>query len=152
MVNKNLFTKKILIIFLSILFLDVLTKQIIKSFQINTTTGIVDITYTTNQGSLFSLFSNVEWINLFFILASIFALIALYFIWQSEKINSIPLIFIFTGVLGNLIDRLLYSEVIDWINFHFWPVFNIADSVIVMGVVWILINIFLESKTNNSKN
>ncbi len=133
------------------MFLDVLTKQIVKSFNISTNTGIVDITYTTNQGSLFSLFSNVEWINLFFILVSIFALIAIYFIWKSEKTNSTPLILIFTGVFGNLIDRLLYFEVIDWINLNFWPVFNIADSVIVIGVFWILTNIFLESKNSSSK-
>jgi signal peptidase II len=50
-----------------------------------------------------------------------------------------PAALVFAGALGNLIDRLLYSGVIDFISVGVWPVFNVADSVISIAVVWLLI-------------
>jgi len=39
------------------------------------------------------------------------------------------------GIVGNLLDRLFRGFVVDWINLHFWPVFNLADSFIVLGII-----------------
>ena len=48
---------------------------------------------------------------------------------------------VFGGVLGNLIDRLRYGYVIDFLDFRIWPVFNIADSAITIGAVLIIIDL-----------
>jgi len=56
------------------------------------------------------------------------------------------LILIFSGAVGNLIDRILYKEVIDFIDFFYkgshWPAFNIADSCITIGVSFMIYDLF----------
>jgi signal peptidase II len=47
------------------------------------------------------------------------------------------------GTVGNGFDRLVNGTVTDFINFHFWPVFNVADSAITIGVVLMLAGYFL---------
>jgi signal peptidase II len=60
------------------------------------------------------------------------------------------------GALGNLVDRLKYRYVIDFIDVRFWPVFNIADIVINVGVGMLIVEMFWEShdeiKENESEN
>jgi len=48
--------------------------------------------------------------------------------------------FIIFGALGNLVDRFFYGQVVDYINLGFWPVFNIADVMIVIGAIIIILN------------
>jgi len=136
MVNRKFF----FIIFFSVFFVDRIIKELVRIFSVSTSNGIVDITYTTNVGSLFSLFSSVSYINIVFIIVSILALAALLFVVFKEdnKRLAIPLGLLAGGVLGNLFDRIVYGSVIDWINFHFWPVFNIADAALVVGVFYAL--------------
>ena len=52
------------------------------------------------------------------------------------------------GAIGNLLDRLLYGAVIDFIDFHFWPAFNVADSAITIAVVLLLWREFRPNKRN----
>ena len=54
--------------------------------------------------------------------------------------------FVFGGAIGNLIDRLLYGHVIDFIDVHFWPIFNVADIAISIGIGILLICIILEAR------
>ena len=56
------------------------------------------------------------------------------------------LTFILLGALANLIDRFLYTQVVDYINLGFWPVFNIADAMIVIGAVIIVLVEIITSK------
>jgi signal peptidase II len=51
---------------------------------------------------------------------------------------------IVTGLLSNLIDRIFRGYVVDFIDFKFWPVFNVADSLITIGVVWLGITILFD--------
>jgi len=51
------------------------------------------------------------------------------------------------GTLGNGYDRIVYGTVTDFINFHFWPVFNVADSAISIGVVLLLAGYVLRKPT-----
>lgn len=133
-------------LFISIVVLDLITKYFVKLKNISTNTGIIDITYRTNTGSFFSLFAGSSYVNIIFIIASFVALIFLYLIWKSEKKNSFPLALIASGITGNLLNRIFYGFVIDWLNFNFWPVFNIADSAIVIGVIWLTITIIFFDK------
>ncbi|QQR54658.1 signal peptidase II [Candidatus Peregrinibacteria bacterium] len=54
-------------------------------------------------------------------------------LWK-HKSHLLPLAFIFAGAIGNLIDRVHYGYVIDFIQVYWWPTFNLADVFIVMGV------------------
>ena len=57
---------------------------------------------------------------------------------------------IVSGIVGNLIDRIFYGSVIDFINFRFWPIFNVADSLIFIGVIYWIIEI-LRDRDNKKK-
>lgn len=58
------------------------------------------------------------------------------------KARFLPLILILSGALSNIIDRLWHGCVIDFIDLKFWPVFNLADSFIVIGAIMIIIGNF----------
>ncbi len=54
-----------------------------------------------------------------------------------RKEQIIPILLIVAGLLGNLIDRAFRGFVIDFVDFKFWPVFNLADSLVCIGVIWL---------------
>lgn len=126
-----------------IVLIDIITKYLVRIYGVQTTGHFVDITFTKNTGALWSLFSNVNYVNIIFILLSIIALIILYKAFEKEKeeLTQLGMVIISAGIIGNLIDRIIYGSVIDWINFHWWPVFNIADSSIVIGVIIVVIQL-----------
>ena len=140
--------KKNTIIFftaLSIVFLDQLTKFLIKTkFQLNESLPIIKnilhFTYVTNTGSAFGLFKGFD---LFFIIFSFTVIAAiLYFmknIKQNEKLMQVSFGLLLGGTIGNLADRILFGHVIDFIDFRIWPVFNIADSAITVSIVLLVI-------------
>ncbi len=87
---------------------------------------------------------------LFFVVISIIAIIAILSIFHQSPANKravrVGLILIFSGAVGNLIDRILYKEVIDFIDFFYkgshWPAFNIADACITIGVSFMIYDLF----------
>ncbi len=103
------------------------------------------ITHIRNPGVAFGLFADgpSEFKTYLFIGFSIIAIVAiLVFFHQTppeNKMVRIGLILIFSGAIGNMIDRVLYHEVIDFLDFFYgsyhWPAFNIADSCITIGVL-----------------
>ena len=140
--------KKNIIIFsiaFSILFLDQLTKFLIKqklqlSQSIPIIKNILHFTYITNTGSAFGLFKGF---NLFFILFSIIVILAIFYFLKKIKNDELMLQFsiglLLGGTAGNLIDRIAYGAVIDFIDFRIWPVFNIADSAVTISVIFLII-------------
>ncbi len=140
---KNRFS---LILFFTISFIACVLDQITKNFFVKilernngniTVLNFLSLTLVKNYGIVFGLF-NEQKINIFLI---IFSLIVIFFIplylFKIEKIDrysQISLALIEGGILGNLIDRIRNGYVVDFINFHFWPVFNFADSFIVVGI------------------
>lgn len=147
MVKKNL----LFIIGLAVLFLDQFTKQLVKALSIQTSGHIVDITFTTNTGSLFSLFAGTQFINIIFIILSFIAIGVIVYLFKEEKLllRRISYVIILSGILGNLIDRIIYGRVIDFINFHFWPIFNVADAALFLGVTMSIITLIREEKNNS---
>ena len=106
--------------------------------------GFFNLTYIRNTGAAFGIFAGShEVFRLPFligvsILAIGFILVMLKRLRESETGLATALAFILGGALGNLIDRIVYGEVIDfldvyWSNYH-WPAFNVADSFITIGV------------------
>lgn len=92
------------------------------------------ITYVRNAGAAFGMLQHQ---TLFFILVSlvVVGLIVSYgrTAARGDVWLSIALGLLLGGALGNLLDRLLYGTVIDFIDFRVWPVFNLADSAITLG-------------------
>ncbi len=109
--------------------------------------GILQISLFRNTNIAFSL----PLPQVVTIILVIIILILLCIVWWKSllKKNSWQLLatsLIILGALSNLIDRLVFGYVIDYINVFFWPVFNLADSMIVIGVI---IYILSEIKINN---
>ncbi len=121
--------------------------------------GWLDLTYTLNPGAAFSLFATMPhgFRSVFFIALSLIAtvvLIALMFRRTTTTSHSIAFALILAGTIGNLIDRVARGLVIDFIYFHHasfsYPVFNIADSAITIGVALILLLSWLEPSSDPS--
>ena len=136
-----------------ILFLDQVTKTLIaQSLEIGQhipiLAGFFDLTHMRNPGAAFSFLAQApEWFRQpFFLVATGVAIVALlFFILYAQKEGTLLVVAaasILGGAIGNLIDRLLYGEVIDFLLFYWrdwaWPAFNVADSCITLGVIGLL--------------
>jgi signal peptidase II len=105
--------------------------------------GVLDLSFTTNTGGAFGLFGGASW--LFFAATLVVSAIIVYASFSlSGKDSAVGLGLVLGGALGNLTDRLLgghglSGKVVDFIHLHHWPVFNLADSAIVVGAVLIVI-------------
>jgi signal peptidase II len=116
--------------------------------------GLFSFTYLRNRGAAFSFLSDASWRLPFFILVSLVAgiviLVAMKKMREDQKMAQIALAMIFSGAFGNLIDRIRIGEVIDFIDVywstHHWPAFNVADSLICVGVVLIAFDMLQEEK------
>lgn len=114
--------------------------------------NVFHFTLVHNTGIAFGFFKNQ---GIVFIVIPIIAIILLvfniYYYRQANEILSRTYIVSFSlilgGAIGNLIDRIRYGYVIDFIDFRIWPVFNIADSAITIGALIIGFKCFQLSKT-----
>lgn len=115
--------------------------------------GLFRLTHVQNRGAAFGLFSESpsEWKVAMLILFSVAALaVVSALLWKNGNAmntTAIALSLVFGGALGNLWDRVVSGQVIDFLDFyigsHHWPAFNIADSAIVVGALLLLSEIFL---------
>lgn len=139
--------------------IDQLTKLAIDSrMRLYDSIPLVDnffhITYVRNKGAAFSFLSHASWRLPFFITVSIVAalviLIAFRKLRDDQKVAHVSLSMIFSGAVGNLIDRVRLGEVIDFLDVHWyrhhWPAFNVADSLICVGVFLLAIDMVMEEK------
>ncbi|MBF2088729.1 MAG: lipoprotein signal peptidase [Synechococcales cyanobacterium K44_A2020_017] len=107
--------------------------------------GVFHFTFVTNTGAAFSLFSdNGTWLRWLSLLVSL-GLMA--FAWLGPRLNRLEQVgygFILGGALGNGIDRFATGEVVDFLDFRLirFPVFNVADICINIGILCILIAAF----------
>ncbi len=126
---------------LVVLIIDQVLKGIIST--LSETYVIIDkvfsIKYITNTGAAFSLFEN----NIFLlILVSLFILVLVYnvsFSFKSDKLTNLTFGLLYGGILGNLIDRVFYGFVRDFIKIGNFPIFNIADIAIVVGIILLVL-------------
>ncbi|VAX31969.1 Lipoprotein signal peptidase [hydrothermal vent metagenome] len=121
-------------------------------YSIKVIDGFFNLTHVRNPGVAFGLFADQdsEYKVLVFILIStvaIFAILLIYYQTPDEKkVVRTGLIMIFSGAIGNLIDRIAYAEVVDFVdifygNYH-WPAFNFADACITIGVTFMILDLF----------
>jgi signal peptidase II len=145
------------LITLPILGLDQLTKGYVASnIRLYSSYPIIpnwlDVTYTLNPGAAFSFFSTMPALDrqIFFLALSCIATVVLLVLIAraSTSLSScVGFAMVLGGTLGNFIDRLVRGQVVDFIFFHHdwfsYPVFNVADSAITIGVAIILITSIL---------
>lgn len=108
--------------------------------------GIIELTNLRNSGAAWSIFEGQQ---TFFTIITIIAIIVIgYFIWQYRK--NIPMLIglslIMAGTIGNFIDRLRQGYVVDMFETTFinFPIFNLADMCLTLGVIWLIICILKE--------
>ncbi len=135
--------KKIFIISIFLIILDFISKLLIVNFlkiDLFLIPNFLYLTFVTNTGTFWGLFSNI---NIFFMILSIIVLSLLIYIITVKttlnKLNTILYSLVISGIIGNLIDRIIRGYVVDFIgikifNYNF-PIFNFADIYIVIGVL-----------------
>jgi signal peptidase II len=132
-----------------VVLVDLITKALILKYvplhkSIPVITGIFDITHILNPGGAFGLMANmsvvVRTVVFLFISSLAVGLIFYFYIKTPREYTFLAAGFalIFGGAIGNLIDRVRFGMVVDFLDFyigeHHWPAFNIADSAITVGI------------------
>lgn len=147
-----------IIIALVVLF-DQLTKyQIQVNMGLNTSIPLIDgifhFTYIQNHGAAFSLFTGKTEF-LLTIQLIVIASILIYLInirRKGHKVMMLSLSLIVAGGVGNLIDRVANGYVVDFLDFRFWPIFNVADISVCLGCgLLIIFGLLIEPKLNRQK-
>ena len=140
----------IIIVVIISLLLDIGSKFLVsRIFILNESKTIIDnflnITYVRNTGAAWSILDNNTWIVTVISLLIIIGII--YYVYRnrvSKKILKIGYGLILGGAVGNFIDRIVYGYVIDFIDIDIfgwnYPIFNLADMFIVVGVILVMID------------
>lgn len=143
-----------------VLVIDQITKRMVdtslKLYESIPVLPSFSLTYLRNQGAAFSFLSSAGgWQRWFFIgLAVIASILICFWIRQipsERKLEASAWALVLGGAIGNLIDRVLYGYVIDFLDVYYgdwhWPAFNVADSAITVGVVLLLLESFRSKPT-----
>jgi signal peptidase II len=104
--------------------------------------GFFNLTYVRNKGAAFGILAGMEgaWRTAFFVMVSLAALSVLTVLVRKteDRLTLIAYALISGGALGNLVDRIRFGEVVDFVEWYYrsfhWPAFNVADSAITVGV------------------
>ena len=153
--------KKIILISILTLVVDIFTKQLVINtmFEHQSISIIKDffsITFAKNTGVAFSFLEGK--VPLIIIMTSIIIILILKYIKSTNpnKYETICYGLIIGGAIGNLIDRIIYGYVIDFLDFNLlgypFPIFNLADTAIVIGIFILLILSLIESRNQNEIN
>ena len=139
------------LLFLVLVLLDQFSKQIfISSFDVGQSIIInpyLSWTYLQNTGAAFSILAGGGGIQKAFLLSVSILASVIIFLWiqktsEYQRQKLFGQFLLLSGAVGNLIDRAQYGYVVDFIDMHvngfYWPVFNLADSFIFMGVLLLL--------------
>lgn len=146
-----------------VLALDQATKIFVdRSMPLHSSITVIEnffnITYLRNKGAAFGILATSAFRLPFFIMVSLVAVWVIFMVIrklrEDQKLAAASLSLIFSGALGNLIDRIRLGEVIDFLYFHwyehYWPAFNVADSAICVGVFLLAIDMYLEERRGRS--
>jgi len=150
----------LMIISLLIIFLDQLTKWlVVKNIPYGSVwspwewlTPVARIVHWSNTGVAFGMLQGMN--PVFIALALIVSGMIIYYyqqIDQQDWLIRLALMLELGGALGNLIDRIRYGHVVDFISVGNFPVFNIADSCITIGVVILLLGVWLQEKRDKAR-
>jgi signal peptidase II len=112
--------------------------------------AIVSIDHVQNSGAAFSVFPQLHWLYL-----AVALVVSLYIVFFGYKYGTnwyrqVLIGMILGGALSNGVDRLVQGYVVDFIDFHWWPVFNVADSCIVIAIVVLLVLSFIPTQKQSA--
>jgi signal peptidase II len=124
--------------------------------------GVLELTHTVNENIAFSMLKSIPYpwkdiiIYAFGVIALIFLIYLLILYHKQSIIYQVPLVIILGGALGNRVERIFNGHVVDFIYAHYyhdfsWPVFNVADILIVVGVGWFIIQFLFLPKRHLEK-
>ncbi|MBC5635890.1 signal peptidase II [Ornithinibacillus sp. BX22] len=125
--------------------------------QISIIDGFFSLTSHRNSGAAWGILEGKMW---FFYIVTIIVIIGIIYYLQKfgkeSKLFGIALGLILGGAIGNFIDRLFHQEVVDFFDFvifgYDFPIFNIADSALTIGVIFVIIATILDEKKQKGKN
>lgn len=146
----------------TVLLLDQATKQLaLAQLALHEPVAILpllNLTLVYNKGAAFGFLSSASgWQNVFFIVVALVACgVILTLLRQTrERLFAVALMLVLGGAIGNLVDRLIYGYVIDFVDVYYqswhWPVFNVADSAITIGAILIAIDAIGIGKSSQHK-
>ncbi len=139
----------LLVFCIGVLLLDQWTKSLVVQKlplyqRVEVIQGFFNLTHVRNTGGAFGIFGGEKGGlgSILFVVVSLVAIGAIIFLFlrvkENEKTLGLSFSLILSGAAGNLIDRLRYGEVVDFLDFHLstyhWPAFNVADSAICIGI------------------
>ena len=146
-----------------IVIVDQITKAVIITklpayHSISVIPGFFNITHIRNPGGAFGFLANhgSEWLSIFFLFVSVSAVFLIIYLYKNTP-KTYPLLatglaMIFGGAIGNLIDRIRFGEVVDFIDCYIgtmhWPAFNVADSMISIGIAIFIIHLLFKKLPN----
>ena len=125
--------------------------------------GFFYLTYVRNPGAAFSLFAGAPeaWRVGAFIGLTGVAIVAIVSFFRrleaDDRLSAAALGLILAGAVGNLIDRVRFKEVVDFLDFrliggYVWPTFNLADSFIVVGTAFLILTLFLQPSEGEAQD
>ena len=141
--------------------LDIVTKRLIvvtlHPHQVKQVIGDwVRLTYIHNPGAAFGLFPGSRGVLIAVSIAAVFVVTAV--AWNKRHgMSVLPLGLILGGAVGNLFDRIRLGEVVDFVQIGippetYWPVFNVADSAVTIGVVWLALGLVTTSRNTREES
>ena len=151
---------------LAVLALDQITKHWIASrfplYEIQPLiSGFFNLVHVRNRGMAFGIMNRpgADW-GFTLLLCATLGAVALLLFWfyrlkSEDKGTTIPLSLILGGAIGNLLDRIRFGEVIDFFDFYIgpyhWPAFNVADSAITVGTLWLAVSLLFYPASRTKK-
>lgn len=150
-----------LLILLPVLLLGVALDQISKEMvlrsmplgsHLTVIKGYFNLVHIHNRGAVFGLLSawSLDYVRIFFIITTGIVLAVVGYLWWrlpgNQGLAGLGYSLIMAGAVGNLVDRVRFGEVVDFLDFHWrgyhWPAFNVADSLLCLGagvLVWVIL-------------
>ena len=148
--------KKLMFIITAIvLAVDYLIKFLLTNKNFIVIKNFFSLKYTENYGAAWSIMNNQRLLLIMISLAFLICLFKYSFKFKNNNRNKIAFGLVFGGLLGNLLDRIIYGYVRDFISLQFgsyyYPIFNIADIAIVLGIILVVIAI-IKKEDENAKD
>ena len=156
----------LLIFCFGILLLDQWTKSLIVQKlslyqRVEVIQGFFNIIHVRNTGGAFGIFGGEKGGlgSILFVVVSLLAIGSIFYLFikikENEKTLALSFSLVLSGAIGNLIDRLRYGEVIDFLDFYLssthWPAFNVADSAICTGIGLLALELLIRDRKKSTK-
>lgn len=131
-----------------------------REYQVVTVWPVFNLTLVYNEGAAFSFLANAGGWQRYLLsgLAAVVSLVLLFWLRRmqpGERLTAWAVALVLGGAVGNLIDRLAYGKVVDFLQWHwehhYFPAFNLADSAITLGVILLLLDVLLEKRGRETK-